>query len=308
MGRWIVDNRVRYRREVFVAVGEALVLLGGRRLLASPWLERMGSTKACLLCREGPGWIHAGSDVAPFSCSICCGSPCYHHRQDTGGAICRNDEVIYNSPRLSFDARHAKRGPRGLGRIAGRAFHRSAARRSIAGRDGLDAVARTRDPDQECGGRLTMPGLIAYAIVRRRFLTGLADWRAWLSFAGAAAVVAGWFMLRERLSPGYLAAVWSYDVAGPMLSVLEGHRGGPAFCAWVLLRGFEPAMLLSPTLSAMPWDADPRRWRLAFWRAWRLCRAWPSTVSLPPSSIGTYAAPIVRGGRSAAVCAKTASR
>jgi hypothetical protein len=102
-----------------------------------------------------------------------------------------------------------------------------------------------------------MPGLIAYAIVRRRFLTGLADWRAWLSFAGAAAVVAGWFMLRERLSPGYLAAVWSYDVAGPMLSVLEGHRGGPAFCAWVLLRGFEPAMLLSPTLSAMPWDADP---------------------------------------------------
>jgi hypothetical protein len=69
---------------------------------------------------------------------------------------------------------------------------------------------------------------------------------------------------RERLSPGTLAAVWSYDIAGPMLTVLEGHRGGPAYYAWVLRRGFEPSMLLSPTFAAMPWDADPRRWRLAF--------------------------------------------
>jgi hypothetical protein len=95
-------------------------------------------------------------------------------------------------------------------------------------------------------------------------------------------------MLRERLSPGYLAAVWSYDVAGPMLSVLEGHRGGPAFCAWVLLRGFEPAMLLSPTLSAMPWDADPRRWRLAFWRAWRLCLSCLAVNSVAPTKLYWY--------------------
>ena len=75
---------------------------------------------------------------------------------------------------------------------------------------------------------LTVPGVIAYAIVRRRFLTVLADWRAWLSVVGAAVVVVGWFVLREQLDPGYLAAVWNYDIAGPMLTVLEGHHGGPA--------------------------------------------------------------------------------
>jgi N-acetylglucosaminyldiphosphoundecaprenol N-acetyl-beta-D-mannosaminyltransferase len=56
---------VRYRRGVFVAVGEALVLLGGRRSLALPWLQRMGSTKAYLLCREplrlGPRYLRYSS-------------------------------------------------------------------------------------------------------------------------------------------------------------------------------------------------------------------------------------------------------
>jgi 4-amino-4-deoxy-L-arabinose transferase-like glycosyltransferase len=139
---------------------------------------------------------------------------------------------------------------------------------------------------------LTVPGLIAYAIVRRRFLAVLTDWRAWLSFAGAAAVVAGLCVLRERLSPGYLAAVWSYDIAGPMLTVLEGHRGGPAFYAWVLLRGLEPALLLSPTLSAMPWDADPKRWRLCFLTglAALSCLA---VISVAPTKPYWYAAPIV---------------
>jgi 4-amino-4-deoxy-L-arabinose transferase-like glycosyltransferase len=111
-------------------------------------------------------------------------------------------------------------------------------------------------------GGLAAPGVVAYAIVRRRLPAVLADWQAWLSVAGAAAVVAGWFVLRESLDPGYLAAVWHYDIAGTMLTVPEGHQRGPAYYPWVLLRGFEPAMLLSATLLVMPWDPDPKRRRL----------------------------------------------
>jgi len=109
---------------------------------------------------------------------------------------------------------------------------------------------------------LTVPGVVAYAMMRRRLVALLADWRAWLSFAGAAAVVAGWLLLRESLAPGYLAAVWHYDIAGTILTVPEGRQRGPAYYVWVLLRGFEPAILLSATLLAMPRDPDPKRWRL----------------------------------------------
>jgi hypothetical protein len=74
--------------------------------------------------------------------------------------------------------------------------------------------------------------------------------------------VAGWFVLREWLHPGYLAAVWYYDIAGTMLTVQAEHPRGPAYYVSVLLRGFEPAILLSPTLLVMPWDPDPKRRRL----------------------------------------------
>jgi 4-amino-4-deoxy-L-arabinose transferase-like glycosyltransferase len=141
-------------------------------------------------------------------------------------------------------------------------------------------------------GGLTVPGVLAYAIVRRRFLTVLADWRAWLSVVGAAVVVVGWFVLREQLDPGYLAAVWNYDIAGTMLTDLEGHHGGPAYYAWVLLRGFEPAMLLSPTLLVMLWEADPKRRRLCLLTGLGAlsCLA---VISVARTNLYWYAAPIV---------------
>lgn len=141
-------------------------------------------------------------------------------------------------------------------------------------------------------GVLTVPGVITYAIARRRLFGVLADWWAWLFFAGAAVVVAGWFVLREWLDPGYLATVWSDDIAGIMLAAQEGHQGGPAYYAWVLLRGFEPAMLLSPTLVVMPWDANPKRRRLCLltWLAALSCLA---IISLARTKIYWYAAPIV---------------
>ena len=139
---------------------------------------------------------------------------------------------------------------------------------------------------------LTVPGVVAYAMMRGRLVALLADWRAWLSFAGAAAVVAGWFVLRESLAPGYLAAVWHYDIAGTILTVPEGHQRGPAYYAWVLFRGFEPAMLLSATLLVMPGDPDPKRRRLCLLTGLAALSCL-TVVSFLNSRYYWYAAPIL---------------
>lgn len=44
MERWIINNQSRYRRGVFVAVGDAFSLLSGRRRFAPPWMQRLGMT------------------------------------------------------------------------------------------------------------------------------------------------------------------------------------------------------------------------------------------------------------------------
>jgi 4-amino-4-deoxy-L-arabinose transferase-like glycosyltransferase len=141
-------------------------------------------------------------------------------------------------------------------------------------------------------GGLTVPGVIAYAIVRRRVFAVLTDWWAWLFVAGAAVVVAVWFVLREQLDPGYLTAAWNYDVAGAMLTVLEGHDGGPVFYAWILLRGFEPAVMLSPTLLVMPRDAAPKRRRLCLLTALAALSCLV-IISFARTKLYWYAAPVV---------------
>jgi len=42
--RWIAQNRHRYRRGVFLAVGDAFELLAGRRAFAPAWMQRLGLT------------------------------------------------------------------------------------------------------------------------------------------------------------------------------------------------------------------------------------------------------------------------
>jgi N-acetylglucosaminyldiphosphoundecaprenol N-acetyl-beta-D-mannosaminyltransferase len=61
MERWIIDNQARYRRGVFLAVGDAFALLSGRRSFAPPWMQRMGLTWAYRLSKEplrlGPRYL-----------------------------------------------------------------------------------------------------------------------------------------------------------------------------------------------------------------------------------------------------------
>ena len=44
MEEWIIKNQTRYRRGVFLAVGDAFTLLTGRRRFAPLWMQRLGMT------------------------------------------------------------------------------------------------------------------------------------------------------------------------------------------------------------------------------------------------------------------------
>jgi N-acetylglucosaminyldiphosphoundecaprenol N-acetyl-beta-D-mannosaminyltransferase len=65
MERWIIENQERYRRGVFLAVGDAFSLLSGRRSFAPSWMQRMGLTWAYRLCKEpmrlGPRYVRYNS-------------------------------------------------------------------------------------------------------------------------------------------------------------------------------------------------------------------------------------------------------
>jgi len=54
MERWIVENQKRYKRGVFLAVGDAFTLLTGRRAFAPGWMQKAGLTWAYRLSHE-PG-------------------------------------------------------------------------------------------------------------------------------------------------------------------------------------------------------------------------------------------------------------
>jgi N-acetylglucosaminyldiphosphoundecaprenol N-acetyl-beta-D-mannosaminyltransferase len=44
MERWVISNQARYKRGVFLAVGDAFSLLTGRRQFAPAWMQWIGLT------------------------------------------------------------------------------------------------------------------------------------------------------------------------------------------------------------------------------------------------------------------------
>lgn len=61
MERWIIDNQRRYKRGVFLAVGDAFTLLSGGRKFAPAWMQRRGLTWLYRLASEparlGPRYL-----------------------------------------------------------------------------------------------------------------------------------------------------------------------------------------------------------------------------------------------------------
>jgi N-acetylglucosaminyldiphosphoundecaprenol N-acetyl-beta-D-mannosaminyltransferase len=65
MERWIIDNQARFRKGVFLAVGDAFTLLSGRQSYAPQWMQRTGLTWAFRLYKEplrlGPRYLRFNS-------------------------------------------------------------------------------------------------------------------------------------------------------------------------------------------------------------------------------------------------------
>jgi N-acetylglucosaminyldiphosphoundecaprenol N-acetyl-beta-D-mannosaminyltransferase len=65
MERWIISNQARYKRGVFLAVGDAFTLLTGRKQFAPAWMQRLGMTWIYRLAREpsrlGPRYLRYNS-------------------------------------------------------------------------------------------------------------------------------------------------------------------------------------------------------------------------------------------------------
>lgn len=72
-------------------------------------------------------------------------------------------------------------------------------------------------------GLLFGPGLLlaTFAVGQGQRLRRPAPW---LAIAALLAGMATWYAVREHAQPGYLAAVWAYEIGGPAASQLEGHR------------------------------------------------------------------------------------
>jgi len=71
MERWIIGNQARYRRGVFLAVGDAFTLLTGRRRFAPLWMQRLGLTWFYRLCQEplrlSPRFLYYNSLFAGYA-------------------------------------------------------------------------------------------------------------------------------------------------------------------------------------------------------------------------------------------------
>ena len=65
MEKWIIENQHRYRRGVFLAVGDAFTLLSGRRPFAPSWMQRLALTWLYRLLAEprrlGPRYLRYNS-------------------------------------------------------------------------------------------------------------------------------------------------------------------------------------------------------------------------------------------------------
>ncbi|MCA8832433.1 ArnT family glycosyltransferase [Hymenobacter pini] len=95
-------------------------------------------------------------------------------------------------------------------------------------------------------GAMFGPGLLlaAWSTGCLHRLRTLAPWLA----AGVVVLAAGsWYAVRETAAPGYLAAVWQYEVGGPVAHELEGNNGPFEFYL-SLLANWQFALWLLPAL------------------------------------------------------------
>ncbi|WP_426489952.1 ArnT family glycosyltransferase [Hymenobacter sp. 102] len=141
-------------------------------------------------------------------------------------------------------------------------------------------------------GAMFGPGLLlaAWSTGHLHRLRTPAPWLA----AGLVVVVAGsWYAVREAAAPGYLAAVWQYEVGGPAAHELEGNNGPFAYYV-TLLTTWQFALWLVPALvgAGLGW------WQPRGSAGWWLGRTFTSitgsfllVISLAETKLSWYDAP-----------------
>jgi len=139
---------------------------------------------------------------------------------------------------------------------------------------------------------MAVPGLLAYAVGRRRIGGITRDWRAWVTVFGVVAGASLFLVIRESLDPGYLASVWYNDVSGRLLIALDDHAEGPGFYLFVLAMTFQPAVPLSPTLLFVLGKHDPTRRNLCLLVV-LTAASWVMVLSGASTKINWYIAPAV---------------
>ncbi len=93
-------------------------------------------------------------------------------------------------------------------------------RRRWAGATGLSFAAAVLT--KGIAGAMFGPGLLL-AVALTGSAIRLRRPAPWLAAGLVLVLAVGWYVVREAAAPGYLAAVWDYEVGGPAGNQLEGH-------------------------------------------------------------------------------------
>ncbi|GGF04538.1 hypothetical protein GCM10011383_14560 [Hymenobacter cavernae] len=142
-------------------------------------------------------------------------------------------------------------------------------------------------------GVLFGPGLLLAALLTGH-VSRLRRSAPWLAVGLVILTAGSWYALREMIAPGYLAAVWQYEVGGPAAAELEGHHHTLGWYLSAIVQREFTAWLIPALLG----------WLLSAWaprtsRSWLLGRFTASVagcfllaISLVKTKLGWYDAPI----------------
>lgn len=73
---------------------------------------------------------------------------------------------------------------------------------------------------------LPLPGIVVYSFLSHKVASFLKDKHSYFGLGGFLLLVGGYYIVRESLTPGYLALVWQNEGGGRFFQVIEEHRGG----------------------------------------------------------------------------------
>ncbi len=98
---------------------------------------------------------------------------------------------------------------------------------------------------------MPLPGVCLFLLLDERARKILSEKRLWLAAIGALVLGCSYYITREAYDHGYVTAVRMNELGGRFLANNGGQRGGWFFYLGVLIRGFEPGLILIP-LAALP--------------------------------------------------------